>query len=414
MATGLPVIALASEGQGDLCREVPNLLLAVEPDHYEVADEPPYGRPGIRGVPSVAAVAHRLRWVAAHRQEAAAIGHAASDWVRANRVVWSKAPAVLDVMERNLTRRRSLRRWRTMWVPGTGAPCGVAEYAAYLTAPIPGAVRLVAARPAPDAVRSLHVQHADGLVPDAELTRAIDETRRTGAAVVVTGHSVFEWAYEWERLADVLIALTSEGASRLRDRWPDKDVRLVPHGCPTWFPPRKRRRGRVIGAFGFLGHHKGFWQLLEVLRQVPDVSLLLFSHAHSPELEASWEDAARGLPVRRIAEFLPIEVVARRLAAQADVLVYWYDEVSHASASGAVRVGLATGVPVLTSPTGWFDGLEGVVHQPTDLVDGIETLLDDTQLRERLVEAARAHCQDHSWERTAQRHLALWETLEAA
>ena len=58
--------------------------------------------------------------------------------------------------------------------------------------------------------------------------------------------------------------------------------------------------------------------------------------------------------------------------------------------------------------------LDGVVHQPDDLVDGIETLLDDTKLRERLVDAARAHCHDHSWERTAQRHLALWESLEAA
>ena len=414
MATALPVIALASEGQGDLCREVPDLLLPVEPGHFEIADEPPYGRPGIRGVPSVAAVAERLRWVATHRGEAAALGRAASDWVRANRVVWSKAPAVLDVMEANLGQRRSLRRQRTMWVPGDGTPCGVAEYASYLTAPIPGAIRVVADRPRPDAVRSLHVQHADGLVANAELALAIDETRRAGAAVAVTEHSVFPVAYDWEGDADVLIGLTTEGVARLRRRWPSKDVRLLPHGCPTWFPPRKRHRGRVIGAFGFLGRHKGFWQLLDAIREMPETSLILYSHSNSPDLEASWETAARGLPVRRVGSFLPIEDVARRLAAEADILVYWYDEVPHSSASGAARVGLATGVPVLTSATGWFDGLEDVVHQPDDLVGGIQTLLDDTTLRERLVDAAWDHCQDHSWERTAQRHLALWESLEAA
>ena len=414
MATGLPVIALASEGQGDLCREVPELLLPVEPDQFEEADEPPYGRPGVRGVPPVPAVAERLRWVATHRQEASALGRAASDWVRANRNAWSKAPAVLDVMERNLGQRRSLRRRRTMWVPASGTPCGVAEYAAYLTAPIPGAVRLVSDRPRPDAVRSLHVQHADGLVADAELGWAIEETRRGGAAVAVTEHSVFPTAYDWEGDADVLIALTTEGETRLRRRWPSKDVRLLPHGCPTWFPPRKRRRGRVIGAFGFLGRHKGFWHLLDAIRELPDTTLLIYSHSSSPDLEASWEAASRGLRARRVAEFLPIEDVARRLAAEADILVYWYDEVAHASASGAVRVGMATGVPVLTSATGWFDGLDDVVHQSDDLVDGIQTLLDDTKLRERLVDAARAHCHDHSWERTAQRHLALWESLEAA
>jgi glycosyltransferase involved in cell wall biosynthesis len=414
MATGLPVIALASEGQGDLCREVPELLLPVEPERFEVAVEAPYGRAGVRGVPPVLAVAERLRWVATHRQEAVALGRAASDWVRTNRDIWSKAPAVLDLMERNLGQRRSLRRRRTMWVPGNGTPCGVAEYAAYLTAPIPGAVRLVADRPRPDVVRSLHVQHADGLVADVELAQAIDETRQGGAAVAVTEHSVFPAAYAWEGEADVLIALTTEGEARLRRRWPSKDVRRLPHGCPTWFPPRKPRRGRVIGAFGFLGRHKGFWHLLDAIRELPDTTLVIYSHSSSPDLEASWEAAARGLRVRRVAEFLPIEDVARRLAAEADVLVYWYDEVAHASASGAVRVGMATGVPVLTSATGWFDGLDGVVHQPDDLVDGIQTLLDDTKLRERLVDAARAHCHDHSWERTAQRHLALWESLEAA
>ena len=111
-------------------------------------------------------------------------------------------------------------------------------------------------------------------------------------------------------------------------------------------------------------------------------------------------------------QFLPAEEVARRLAAEADVLVFWYDDVPHASASGAARVGLATGVPVLTSPTHWFHELRDVTYQPDDLVDGVQRLLEDTALRKRLAAAARDYCHENSWARSAERHLALWRSVE--
>jgi len=34
-------------------------------------------------------------------------------------------------------------------------------------------------------------------------------------------------------------------------------------------------------------------------------------------------------------------------------------------------------------------------------------------LRERLSAAARTYCEHNSWPRTAERHLALWQTLES-
>jgi glycosyltransferase involved in cell wall biosynthesis len=299
-------------------------------------------------------------------------------------------------------------------VPGTGAPCGVADYSSHLTASLAGGVRLVSTVPDTASVRLLHVQHAPGLVNDADLVRTVTAAKHAHAPVVVTEHAVYGQASAWERDADVLVALTVEGTTRLRQRWPAKDVRHIPHGCATWFPPRKRKRGKVIGAFGFLGRHKGFWHLLDAIRRIPGSELLLISHAQSAELEERWAAAARDLPVRRISEFLPVEEVARRLAAEADILAYWYDDVPHASASGAVTIGLASGVPVLTSRTGWFEGLAGVTFQPDDLVEGIQRLLDDEPLRERLVDAARTYCNEHNWERTAQRHLALWQSLEAA
>ncbi|MFE7524839.1 glycosyltransferase [Kitasatospora sp. NPDC057542] len=109
MATGLPVIALSSEGQGDVCADAADLVLAVAPGRWEAVDEPGYGRCGVRGVPDVREVAALLSWVAGHRDEAAQMGAAASDWVHRNRDIWAKGPATLDVMERYLQPRRPLR-----------------------------------------------------------------------------------------------------------------------------------------------------------------------------------------------------------------------------------------------------------------------------------------------------------------
>ncbi len=258
------------------------------------------------------------------------------------------------------------------------------------------------------------MQHEDGIVRDPELTCVVQEARQSRVPIVVTEHSVRGGLRAWERDADVLVALTSAGADILRGRWPDKDVRHMPHGCPTWFPPRKPTVGAVIGAFGFMAPYKGFGALLGVLPEVEGSSLVLYSYAHSADAAARWEAAAQGYPVRWTSDLLPVEEVARRLAAEADVLVFWYDDVPHASASGAVRVALASGVPVLTSRTGWFDDLADVTYQPDDLAAGIRRLLEDRELRDGLVSNARDHCHEHSWERTARDHVALWESLEAA
>jgi glycosyltransferase involved in cell wall biosynthesis len=190
-------------------------------------------------------------------------------------------------------------------------------------------------------------------------------------------------------------------------------VEHIPLGCPTWFPRRKRGRGRVLGFYGFLERHKGAWSLLELLRAQPGTELFAVSHdKHGTQAERFAADSA-GLPVRHVADFLPERAAAQQLAREADALVYWYDETPFEAASGAVRLGLATGVPVLTSPTRWFRELRDATYQPDDLADGAARLLEDEPLRRQLTLSARAYCHANSWQRTAARIHALWRTLES-
>ena len=237
------------------------------------------------------------------------------------------------------------------------------------------------------------------------LTKCLQRARQERIPVAVTEHTVRGEARPWERETQLLTSLTESGAEMLRARWPGKRVEYLPHGCPTWFPRRKQTRGRVIGAFGFLEPHKGFWKLLDVLRAMPGAELLLVSHSKNRNNDERWSNDAAALAVRHYREFMPVAEAARRLAAEADILVYWYDDAAHVSASGAVRVGLATGVPVLASPTNWFNDLRGVTYQPADLFEGVRRLFDDTALRDGLT-AARARLLPRAQlgQRIAERH----------
>lgn len=411
MATGLPVIALDAEGQADICADAPQYVLPVKAAGMTPHNSALSGRSGFRSLPDVAQAAAHLRWVRRHRQEARAMGRAASEWVLRRRDIWAKGPAVLDIMERSLQLSRPLRRLPTFWTPSMGTTCGIAEYTAHLVAALP-AGRVTKDPPELAGIRLLHVQHEPSLFQERALLWQMERARGSRVPVVVTEHATENHARAWESHADALVSLTGEGAARLQQRWPDKLVEHIPPGCFTWFPPRKKKRGRVIGSFGFLGLHKGFWRLLDVLRSHPsDTELLLFSHARHPQLAAQWEQQAGGLPVKRIDQYLPVEEIARQLAARADILVFWYDEVPQASASYAVRIGLATGVPVLASPTSWFNELRAETYQSERLEAGIERLLEDTALRRRLTAAAREYCEAHSWSQIAARHKALWNSL---
>lgn len=413
MATGLPVIALDAEGQSDNCADAKGLLLPVPAESYRPHIEAQWGDCGLRAYPSVEAVVKHLRWVATHRDEARAMGRAASEWALTHRNVWDHGPAILDVMEKHLSTRRHLRRRPYLWVSTLGQACGVAEYTRYLSDELPE-VQVTAESPEPGLARVVHLQHEDSLHDDGRLAAEVARLHQEGARLVVTEHTVTPWMRPWERDVDVLVALKASGADLLKKRWPRKRIEYIPCGCPEYFPPRKPDLGKVIGTFGFAAGYKGFDTLLELQRAVRGSQLLIYSHDHGNPAGRMSADQIDGRAVRLISGFMPADEIAGRLAAEADVLVFWYKPVGYLGASAAVRIGLSTGVPVMTSPTAWFDDLKDVTYQPDDPVEGVRRLLEDTELRQRLVSAARDYCHENRWARIAQRHRSLWESLEIA
>jgi glycosyltransferase involved in cell wall biosynthesis len=377
MASGLPVIALSSEGQGDVCADAGPLVLDVPPARWEPSDDTHYGPAGVRGVPDVDATVERLRWVAHHRDEARDLGRQASAWAHRERNVWDKGPAVLEVMERRMARQRPLRRLRTLW------PIDPASLGPYVTALVArlDRVRVVTDPPEIAGVRLLHVQHPGDPDAGASAATRVVETAAARVPIVVTDHAVMARIGAWERDATVLVATTNADAHTLRLRWPDKWVEWIPYGCPPSAPTR--RRAARTHAVAIVGQCAAAESAAKRLRQ----PVMLLTPGQRPQLE-----------------------LVCLLARDCDLVVF----ADAARARLDLGAALASGVPVLAAPDARLADLGGAVLQTADVAEDIPRALTDIELRQELAARAREHCHDHSWDRIAQRHLALWAALEAA
>jgi len=169
--------------------------------------------------------------------------------------------------------------------------------------------------------------------------------------------------------------------------------------------------GRTIAVIGQPTPEQGAGQLLEALRALPEAELLVFDTLPEGEGGKSWLAAVHGLLVRCIELPASDEELARQLGDEADVVVFWYDESLYASTNYAACIAIASGVPVLSSRTSEFADLAGAIFQPEDLLGGLEEVFTNATLRAELASAARAHCEEASWQRAAAHHLALWRTL---
>jgi glycosyltransferase involved in cell wall biosynthesis len=276
-------------------------------------------------------------------------------------------PRTLDAIERRL--RRPLRRTWTVW-PTDGT--SLRRYVAALVAPLEH-VRVVSTPPALAGLRLLHVQHVGDPDDGAVTATRVVEAAVARVPVVVTAHSVLRRAGAWERDASALVGTTRADAEALRRRWPAKRVDWIPYGCP---PP-------VIGA----GQ-----DAVAIVGDVPGVD----ATAHRAGLRV-----VALAPGQR-----PQPELARELAERCRVVVF----ADAASCRLDLAAALASGVPVVAPPDPSLDDFDGAICQAAD--PGAEAVRLVAEPRRELVAAAREYCHEHSWQRVAQRHVALWTALE--
>jgi glycosyltransferase involved in cell wall biosynthesis len=174
----------------------------------------------------------------------------------------------------------------------------------------------------------------------------------------------------------------------------------------------------IIGSFGFLLPGKGLMELIHsfalILNSHPTAYLLMIN-AEFPTPE-SREQRERCLKlvrlldiegrVRLINEFLDVEEVLLLLSA-CDTIVYAYQRTEE-SVSGAVRLGLAAGRPVLVTPLPIFSDLGDIVYQlpgtePRQIAEGIVSLLNDEHRMAEVLQRQREWVRANSWAAQAAR-----------
>jgi glycosyltransferase involved in cell wall biosynthesis len=288
----------------------------------------------------------------------------------------------------------------------------VHAYVAALSAEL-GGVRIADESPALGGLRVLHVQHDVRSKTVLDMAQRVLEAKLGSVPVVITEHAVDGQAQAWERDADVLVAATQAGAERLRARWRDRRVEMIPYGCPPIVATPKRAPGRVLAVLGTL-EEPGPWRALELVRELDDASVLVVAPRACDELELAWAESVGGLRVERVGERLDPLAAARRIASTADVAAFWDDEDAPLAASLDVRAVLATGVAVVTEPSERFADVREATAQAVDVGQEVAALLSDPRAAAAVGERARAFCRAHSWRTVAQRHLDLWKSFEAS
>jgi glycosyltransferase involved in cell wall biosynthesis len=218
--------------------------------------------------------------------------------------------------------------------------------------------------------------------------------------------------------AALVVALWQGAADALRDGFSVSQtrIRLVPNGVPASrvVPPADRTAARaafglgtddvVILYFGALVREKGVDLVVDAIGNVPGVRLIVVGDG--PERSAL-EAQARSLGARVVFTGSLGDLRPAFAASDVNVLASRGGDSMPAALIEAGLAGLPSiATPVEAIPEIVVDGVTGClvpVGAPRQLADALAALVDDSARRQRMGEAARAHCRQHfSIERVAE------------
>lgn len=287
----------------------------------------------------------------------------------------------------------------------------------------------------------LVIQHQPGLIRWPDLSKLLHDSRIAMRTTVVVLHSVpglaslpdVEMAAVIDALRGVARVLVHQIAdlNHLKDLGLIDNVTYFPHGAPARFNAPEARAlslgsAPVIGCYGFFLPGKGIPKLIRALAHLrktwPKIRLRLVNAQYDAGISAEEIDRCKTLATTLgvldlIDWHTDFQTDDRSLAqlAGCDLLVLPYDE-SKESASGAVRIALASGVPVAVTPAAIFAELgpavatfEGFDQSAIDR--GIAQLLRDEHTRRAIQKEAESWLQEHDWKGLAVRMCGMLRGL---
>jgi glycosyltransferase involved in cell wall biosynthesis len=463
MARGLPVIVTRHSGHLDFCNDENSWLIdctcEFSTNHLKIANSY-WARPSVDQLVETMKSVYR----AGRPPDAATACRAAQGQRDALQLRWRDVAKRVDEFVEYLDNRPVMRRkLRLAWISTYNARCGIAAYSAHLleffdenafditifaddqeaVGPDPdnllrlwskfgGSLTRVRNHLLANGFDAAFFQHNFSFFDFDDFAETLAALSDAGISTFVTFHRTKELVAH-RRMAEALQSCTRvfvhslEDVNRLHEFGAGANLALLPHAAIDRAAPNAgvvrsllglSGFGPVIGTFGFLLPGKGLPELIHafalILRAYPAAYLLMLN-ADYPAPESQQErDRCLALlrllelegRVRLINEFLEIEETLFLLSA-CDVVIFPYQR-SEESASGAVRLGLAAGRPVLTTPLPVFADLSEVVERlpGTDalaITEGILSVLGDDHRRAEILRRQRAWVRANSWATQAAR-----------
>ena len=229
-------------------------------------------------------------------------------------------------------------------------------------------------------LKTIVIQHQPGLLRFSYLNELLLKLADLDVKVFITMHNTkdrskifpskrIEKAIEGLKTCSTVMVHSKLDVENLKKLGVENNVVMIPHGI---YPPPKSDveglevNGRAMATFGFLLPHKGQIELVEAFSRIPgwDELLLLCATRDGTGKTESKINAIikkNGLEskVRLITDFLDDDVAIATLA-KCELLVFPYQNTNE-SASGAVRMGVASGRPIAVTPIPIFDDINGAI-----------------------------------------------------
>ena len=300
------------------------------------------------------------------------------------------------------------------WISTWGIRCGIATYSRFLVeqmddvvvmcqsgeGEVEGAIPCwkrdsnffggIIAQIAGKGIDTVVIQHQPGLLRFSYLNELLLKLSEMDVKVFLTMHNTrdrslifpskrIEKVVEGLKTCSTVMVHSKSDVKNLKNLGIEDNVVMIPHGI---YPPPSNSaealpvEGRVMGSFGFLLPHKGQLELVEAFERLPgwdELLLLCATREGSGKMEAKMNSLIekKGLTgrVRLVTDFLDDDVAIATLA-KCELLVFPYQNTKE-SASGAVRMGVAAGVPLAVTPIPIFDDVTGSIRTRGRTVDDI-------------------------------------------
>lgn len=278
----------------------------------------------------------------------------------------------------------------------------------------------------------IYVQHEYGIFPDARhWTKFVSFLKNYNYNVAF--HSVYTHKDKTvcEAICDNVVVHSEAAKDILEGKGIKAKISVIPHGCVEGKDLTRLwniyKSPYTFMQFGFGFEYKGWNTALnavKILKETyPDVFyLMLFSESefsadyHQSQffkIQKLVQDLGIGDNVSIIRGFQPEDVIDSFLRT-VRVAVFPYtshpDHVVYGS-TGAARIAMANGTPVVTSKLPLFYDLRGVVPQITsaeELAVELDRLFSDKKHYEELRKGEIKYVKDNSWAEAANKYLTVW------